>query len=69
MSEIKVSKILLPSFYDFWKACYEFYTFYINKGGRGSSKSTSISLRFIFDLLRLPINMIGIRKVANIHKQ
>lgn len=61
--EKKLSEIILPSFFDFWKARRKEYTFYVNKGGRNSAKSTHISIALIIDLIEFPINAIAIRKV------
>lgn len=66
MSELKLDEIVLPSFYDFWKARRSNdYTFYVLKGGRNSAKSTHISIALIFDIMDLPINGLVIRKVGN----
>lgn len=66
MSELKLSEIVLPSFYDFWKARRSNdYTFYVLKGGRNSAKSTHISIALIFDIIDLPVNGLAIRKVGN----
>lgn len=62
----KLSEILLESFHDLWKVAREsLYTFYVNKGGRNSAKSTSISIIIILLIVSLPINALAIRKVAN----
>lgn len=60
-----ISEVILPSFYDFAKAVRSSYTFYVAKGGRNSSKSTTISIIIIFLLIVLPVNALAIRKVAN----
>jgi len=64
MTEIKMSEKVLPSFYDFWKACDQ-HLFKVLKGGRNSSKSTHISIRIIYDLMKKPVNALVIRKVGN----
>jgi PBSX family phage terminase large subunit len=63
--EVQTREVVLASFWDFWKACRENYTFYVCKGGRNSAKSTTISERIIFDLIDLPVNALVIRKVGN----
>ena len=64
MTEVDTKDVVLESFHDFWRAWRdESYTYYVTKGGRNSGKSTSISERFILDLIELPINGLCIRKV------
>lgn len=64
MIEFKISEKILPAFHDFWKACYK-YLYKVLKGGRNSSKSTHISIRIIYELMRYPVNALVVRKVAN----
>jgi len=64
MIKIKMSEKALPAFYDFWKAC-DRYLYKVLKGGRNSSKSTHISIRIIYDLMKHPVNALVIRKVGN----
>ncbi|GAG51565.1 unnamed protein product, partial [marine sediment metagenome] len=48
-----------------WKVTRDsLYTYYVNKGGRNSAKSTSISIIMILLLVNLPINGLAIRKVG-----
>jgi PBSX family phage terminase large subunit len=62
----KLSETILPNFYDFWKAVkLGLKTFYIAKGGRGSSKSTTISIIMILLIVMFPITGLVIRKVAD----
>jgi len=61
-TNVKISDILLPSFFDFWSATKKAYTHYVCKGGRNSAKSTSISLKIIMDLVEYPITILVIRK-------
>lgn len=63
--EIKISEIILESFFDFWRAVRDMsYTFYVCHGGRNSAKSTHISLAIIvLGLISLPINILCVRKV------
>ncbi|MBE3140001.1 MAG: PBSX family phage terminase large subunit [Thermoplasmata archaeon] len=63
--EVETREVVLASFWDFWKACIENFTFYVCKGGRNSAKSTTISERIIFDLIDIPVNALVIRKVGN----
>ena len=60
-----ISEVILPSFHNFAKAVKSAYTFYIAKGGRNSSKSTTISIIIIVLIIALPVNALAIRKVAN----
>lgn len=60
--EIKASEVVLPAFFDFWKATRQNYIHYVCKGGRSSAKSTTISQRIILDLIELPITILGVRK-------
>lgn len=62
---ISLKNVILPSFYDFWKATKLAFTFYVAKGGRNSSKSTTISIIIILAIVAMPINALAIRKVAN----
>ncbi len=62
---IELSKTIIPSFHDFWKATKLSFTFFVAKGGRNSSKSTTISIVMILLLIAFPINGLAIRKVAN----
>ena len=60
-----MSDKILPAFRDFWKASRENqYLYYVLKGGRNSSKSTHISIKIIYDLMRYPINALCLRKVG-----
>lgn len=66
MKQIKTSEKVLPAFYDFWRICNDpRYLYVVEKGGRNSSKSSHISLRIIYDMMRLPVNTLCIRKVGN----
>lgn len=68
-----LSEVILPSFHDFWKAVRdckhpetgEMLTHYVCKGGRNSSKSTTISLSCILLLTLYKINGLVVRKIAN----
>lgn len=62
----KLSEVILESFHDFWKAVkLSKHTFFVAKGGRGSSKSTTISIICILLIIMFPITGLIIRKVAN----
>lgn len=62
----KLSGVILPSFHDFWSAVkLSQKTFFVAKGGRNSSKSTTISIICILLLIMFPVNGLAIRKVAN----
>jgi len=66
----ELSKVILPSFYDFWKVVRDGVyaglkkTFFVAKGGRNSSKSTTISIACLLLLIQFPITILAIRKVA-----
>ena len=63
---LKLSDIYLESFIDFHFAYKEEkHTFYALKGGRGSAKSSHISIELILDLMANPVNAIVVRRYAN----
>jgi PBSX family phage terminase large subunit len=64
MIQVKMSEKILPKFVDFWKNC-DNYLFKVLKGGRNSSKSTHISIRIIYDMMKNPVNALVVRKVGN----
>lgn len=61
---IKVSDLISPNFHEAWQAC-DSYLYKVLKGGRNSGKSTTISIRIILDLMRLPVNALVLRKVKD----
>lgn len=68
MQTVKISERILPAFIPFWKVCNRRkrrQLYKVLKGGRNSSKSTHISIRIIYDMMRLPVNGLCIRKVGN----
>lgn len=63
--QIRLSEIVTPAFYDFWRAAgSKKYLRYVLKGGRGSGKSTHIALRLIYDMMKYPVTTLCVRKVA-----
>lgn len=63
--QLKISDLLTPRFYPLysaWKS--NKYTRLVCKGGRGSAKSTNISLILVVDLMQYPVNTICFRKVG-----
>lgn len=65
MRQIKLSEVVTPAFYDFWRAAgSKKYLRYVLKGGRGSGKSTHIALRLIYDMMKYPVTTLCVRKVA-----
>ena len=61
---IKISEKILPSFYDLWKACNNNNILNIvAKGGRNSSKSTTISIRLIYNRMKYRSHALIIRKI------
>ncbi len=65
-SEIKVSHIVGKGYDDFW-SCEKRYR--VLKGGKGSKKSTTTALNFIFRLMKLKdSNLLVVRQVMNTHR-
>lgn len=65
MTQVRLSDKVLPAFHEFWLACNEDkYLYKVLKGGRNSSKSTHISLRIIYEMMKYKTNALVIRKVA-----
>ena len=62
-SKIKISEIIAPAFHPAWANC-DKYTTKVFKGGRNSGKSTTISRRIIYELMKRPINALVVRKVG-----
>ncbi|MGG3803484.1 PBSX family phage terminase large subunit [Metabacillus fastidiosus] len=55
-----------PKFRSFLKASKkQEYLYYVNKGGRGSGKSSDVALDIILDMMEKPINALAVRKVDN----
>lgn len=68
MTKIKASDKVLPAFVPFWKQCNRRTRrklYKVLKGGRNSSKSTHIAIRIIWDMMRMPVNALVVRKVAS----
>ena len=66
MSKIKLSDIYLPAYKEFHQE-YKLgkKTFFVLKGGRGSGKSSHISIEIILDMMKNPLNFLVVRKVKN----
>lgn len=63
---IKLSEVIVSAFHETWKAVKSsLYTFYVEKGGRNSAKSTTVSEIIILLIVEHPVNAIAIRKVGN----
>lgn len=61
---IKISEKILPQFTDMWKACNEPSILNIAcKGGRNSSKSTTISIRLVYNRMKYRSHALVIRKI------
>lgn len=59
-------KLFPPKFRSFLKASkQQKYLYYVNKGGRGSGKSSDVALDIILDMMEKPINALAVRKVDN----
>ena len=62
----RISDIINPNFYSFWKAINsDKYLFHVLKGGRASAKSTHIAIWTIKNAMKNPITTLCIRKVGN----
>lgn len=62
---VKLSDIILPKFADFHKAIDDNkYTFYVLKGGRGSSKSTHIADELVFRRMKYKSHALAVIKVG-----
>ena len=57
-----LTEIFLPSFQDFHKATREDFLYYILKGGRGSSKSSHVSIELILRRMRCNSHALVLRK-------
>jgi len=66
-TKVKLSSVIAPSFFDVHKAIKSSqYTHYWLKGGRGSTKSSFISIELIHGMMRDPVaNAVCIRKVKD----
>lgn len=61
---IKISEKILPNFHAMWKACNDPSILNIvAKGGRNSSKSTTISIRLIYNRMKYKSHALVIRKI------
>ena len=64
LNKIRLSERLLEPFKNFHKAIKQNYLYYILKGGRGSSKSTHISIELVLRRMSSKSHAIVIRKYA-----
>lgn len=66
MDKVKLTEVIAPSFYSIHKDIkHELHTHYWLKGGRGSTKSSFISLEIIMGIMKDPLaNAVAIRKVG-----
>ena len=66
ISEIKLSEIIGGGYDDFWK-CKKRYR--VLKGGKGSKKSSTTALNFIYRLMKYKgSNLLVVRQVMNTHR-
>ena len=67
MSDVRLSTVIAPCFFDVHKAVKdEKYTHYWLKGGRGSTKSSFISIEIVQGIMRDPdVHAVVFRKIAN----
>ena len=64
--DIRITEIINENFHEFWKVSKNHeYLKYVEKGGRGSAKSTHIGFRIIMDIMKYPISALVVRKVGN----
>lgn len=64
--QIRLSELLPKAFHNSWKAAIDPSILnIIEKGGRGSGKSSDIAIIMTQLLMRYPVNAIGIRKIDN----
>lgn len=62
--DIRISEKILSNFKDFWKACKnEEKLNIVTKGGRNSSKSTTVSIRLIYNRMKSRSHALVIRKI------
>lgn len=61
-NNLKLSELIQPKFQPFHKAVLDDYLYYILKGGRGSSKSSHISIEFILRRMKFKSHGLIIRK-------
>ncbi len=65
-SEIKISEIIGGGYDEFWN-CKKRYR--VLKGGKGSKKSSTAALNFIYRLMKYPnSNLLVVRQVMNTHR-
>jgi len=58
------SELIIPAFHDFWKACRDpKYLNLVAKGGRNSSKSTTISMRMVYNRMKYRSHGLAVRKI------
>lgn len=63
---VRISEIINPNFHEFWRASKEHNCLkYVEKGGRGSAKSTHIGFRIVMDVMKYPVTALVVRKVGN----
>ena len=66
MTQIKLSKIIPKAFHKTWKASLDPNILHIvEKGGRGSGKSSDVAIIMVQLLMRYPANAVCIRKIDN----
>jgi len=63
--QVKLSKVILPAFREFWKATKNNdYLYFILKGGRSSGKSAQIAINRLTEIMKYPVNGLTVRKHA-----
>ena len=63
-SNVSLKEKVLPAFYNSWKQSEKF-IFNVEKGGRGSGKSSYIAQKIIVLMMKHKVNTLAVRKVAN----
>ena len=64
IDKIDIFELLNENFLKWWYEDSEKYLYNVFKGGRNSAKSTHVSFRDIYDIMKYPINALVVRKVA-----
>jgi PBSX family phage terminase large subunit len=64
IDKIDIFNLINENFYEWWYEIADKYLYRVLKGGRNSAKSTHISFRKIYRMMKYPINTLVVRKVA-----
>jgi len=64
IDKIDIFNLLNENFLEWWYEIADKYLYRVLKGGRNSAKSTHVSFRKIYRMMKYPINTLVVRKVA-----